>query len=165
MLPQPTSPSGFSAELQAELLLYPQNISFVSAQQFCSCRSLHSGLSIFCILSFYSSFEVQLKGHNVKLHNVCSDPSPASAPFPATSSLVPFPWHFIGVFIKPLTLSLTWVSHGHCLLTYGMYWHALPSYIWHVFRVEVCSFPGSLTTVPSRWRVLCSVRSCREKSK
>ena len=46
MLAQPTYPTGSSAELQAELLLCPQNNSFVSAQQFCSCCSLHSGLSL-----------------------------------------------------------------------------------------------------------------------
>ena len=116
---------------------------------FCSTTSVHvvpsTGAFLFhyCILSFCSSFEAELKGHNINLH---SDPPPALPSCPARSSSFPFPSHFLGTFIR-LTLGPVWVSRGHCLTVCD-----LPS-----GPVSVCHLSCSLTAVPCRLWALCKV--------
>lgn len=102
-----------SCALKISHLFLPNN--------FCSRYSLHSELSLCFILSIYSSFEAQLKGHDVRLHSACSDlilllhllPFQLQALF---SFPLAFPWH---IYEKSHTFSQ--VSHEYYLIAYGLH--------------------------------------------
>lgn len=145
--------------IQTELLLCPQNILFLPSN-FCSCYSLHSGLCLF-VPSSQSIHPLRLSSKAMTSNSTVSAPIWSFSYICSLSRCklsFPFPWHFLGVFMKSLILSLTWVSHEYYLTAYGL----------HVGSKSTVS-PSSLTAVPCRCWALCPCwernKSCWVKSK